>query len=101
VVPYARSGVMVNFPVRRSRNALVILHQADGTPVPPGARVTMSPSNEEYIVAKRGEVYLMDLQDDNRIDVRWKGEHCSLPLALDPAKGSEMQVGPLICESGH
>jgi outer membrane usher protein len=97
VVPYARSGVRVDFPVRRSHNVLAILHQPDGAPVPPGARVIVSPSNQEFIVAKRGQVYLMDLQADNRIDVRWKEGSCSLPLALDPAKGGEAQVGPLIC----
>jgi outer membrane usher protein len=56
-VPYARSGMFVEFPVRRSRNALVVLHQPDGKPVPPGARVTASPSAKEFVVAKRGEVY--------------------------------------------
>ncbi|MDO8776035.1 MAG: fimbria/pilus outer membrane usher protein [Burkholderiaceae bacterium] len=97
VVPYARSGVLVNFPVRRSRNVLAILRQASGVPVPPGARVTVSPGSQEFIVAKRGEVYLMDLQDDNRIEVRWKAGSCSLSLPLDPAQGGEAQVGPLIC----
>jgi outer membrane usher protein len=97
VVPYARSGVTLDFPVRRSRNVLAILQQPNGARVPPGARVTVSPGNQEFIVAKRGEVYLMDLHESNHIDVRWDDGGCSLPLALDPAKGSEAQVGPLIC----
>ena len=54
VVPYARSGVMVNFPARRSRNALVILHQADGTPVPPGARIKSGSDNETKHQKVRG-----------------------------------------------
>jgi outer membrane usher protein len=97
VVPYARSGVTLDFPVRRSRNVLAILQQPNGAPIPPGTRVTVTPGNLEFIVAKRGEVYLMDLQESNRINVRWKDGGCSLPLALGPAKGSEAQVGPLIC----
>src|SRR6185369_2237743 len=65
VIPYARSGVFIDFPVRRSRNALVVLQQPGGTAVPVGARVTVMPGNQEFIVARRGEVYLMGLQNDN------------------------------------
>jgi outer membrane usher protein len=101
VVPYARSGVLVDFPVRRARNVLVTLHQASGAPVPPGAEVTVSPGNREFIVAKRGKVYLMDIQGANSIDVRWKGGHCTLPLALEPATSGETQVGPLVCGDAH
>jgi outer membrane usher protein len=97
VVPYARSGVTLDFPVRRSHNVLAILQQPNGARVPPGARVTVSPGNQEFIVAKRGEVYLMDLHESNHIEVRWDDGGCSFPLALDPAKGGEAQVGPLIC----
>jgi outer membrane usher protein len=103
VVPYARSGVLVEFPVRRSRNVLVVLRQAGGEPVPPGARVVLSPGNRQFIVARRGEVYLMDIQDgskdDSRIEVKWKDGGCalSLPLAGGPAAEPETRLGPLTC----
>lgn len=99
VVPYARSGAFVDFPVKRSRDALVVLLQADGTPVPAGARVTMSPGNQAFIVARRGEVYLVDLADDTRIDVRWRLGGCALVLKMAPAvTGAEpLRIGPLVC----
>jgi outer membrane usher protein len=97
VVPYARSGVLLDFPVHRARNVLAILQQADGAPVPLGAHVTVFPGNKEFVVAKRGKVYLMDIQGATRIDVRWKGGDCTLPLALGPATSGETQVGPLVC----
>jgi outer membrane usher protein len=99
VVPNARSGVLLDFPVRRARNALATLRQADGAPVPLGARVTVLPGNQEFIVAKRGQVYLMDVQGASRIDVRWKDGSCTLPLALGPAASGESQLGPLVCGS--
>ncbi|MGR8979208.1 MAG: fimbria/pilus outer membrane usher protein [Gammaproteobacteria bacterium] len=96
-LPYARSGLFVEFPVRRSRNALVVLHQFNGKPVPIGARVTLSPGGKKFIVAKRGEVYLTDLEPDNRIAVQWRDGRCDLPLEL-PADGpAEPRIGPLIC----
>jgi outer membrane usher protein len=101
VVPYARSGVLLNFPVHRARNVLVTLRQASGEPVPLGAHVTVFPGNKEFIVAKRGKVYLMDIQGDSRIDVRWQRGSCSLPLVAGPAASGETQVGPFTCEDQH
>ena len=96
-VPYARSGLFVEFPVRRSRNALVVLHQANGKPVPLGARVTATPGGQKFIVAKRGQVYLTDLTTDNRITVQWRDGHCDLAITL-PADGpAEPLIGPLTC----
>lgn len=99
VVPYARSGAFVNFPVKRSRDALVVLQQPGGAPVPAGARVTVTPGDQGFVVARRGEVYLLDLSDDNRIDVRWKGGGCALELKMAPVvRGSEPpRIGPLVC----
>ncbi len=97
VLPYARSGLFVDFPVRRSRNALVLLRRADGSPMPAGARVTVSPGENEFLVGKRGEVYLMDLVDSNRLSVKWKGATCHLILPLDPKGPSEPRIGPVTC----
>jgi outer membrane usher protein len=96
-LPYARSGLFIEFPVRRSRNALVLLRQADGSVVPAGARVTVSPGENEFLVGKRGEVYLMDLVDSNRLSVLWKGGSCQIDLPLDPKGPSEPRIGPLTC----
>jgi outer membrane usher protein len=98
VIPYARSGAFVDFPVKRSRDAMVILMKPDGTVVPAGARVVVTPGNQQFVVAMRGEVYLMDLQDENRIEVRWKDGRCDLPLPLPPVIGGEAaRIGPLTC----
>lgn len=99
VVPYARSGAFIDFPVKRSRDALVVLQQPDGAPVPAGARVVVTPGHQGFIVARRGEVYLLDLSDDNLIDVRWKGGGCALVLKMAPVlPGSEPpRIGPLVC----
>jgi outer membrane usher protein len=99
-IPYARSGIFVDFPVRRTRNALIVLHQPDGAPVPAGARVTVTPGNGDFMVGKRGEAYLMDLHDANRLAVKWNDGACELTLALDPAGPGEPRIGPLTCGGG-
>lgn len=95
--PYARSGMLVEFPVRRSRNALVVLHQPNGSPVPAGTRVTVTPSALKFIVAKRGQVYLTDLETDNRIAVQWRNGHCELAVTLPADSPVEPLIGPLTC----
>jgi outer membrane usher protein len=99
VVPYARSGAFVNFPVKRSRNALVVLWQLGGAPVPAGAHVVVTPGDQEFIVARRGEVYLMELAADSNITVRWNDGGCQLPLKLPPllAGAEARRIGPLVC----
>ena len=96
-VPFARSGLFVDFPVYRSRNALVLLRQLDGAVVPVGARVTVSSDESEFLVGKRGETYLMNLSDSNHLSVQWKGRLCELMLELDPDGPSEPRIGPLTC----
>lgn len=100
VTPYARSGVFVDIPVRRARNALVILRQADGRPVPSGARVRLTPAGHEFSVARRGEVYLSDLQNENQLAVAWEGNSCTLPFRLTGSEGEEPRIGPLTCADG-
>ncbi|MFC5499317.1 fimbria/pilus outer membrane usher protein [Caenimonas terrae] len=100
VVPYARSGVVVKIPVKRARNALVTLHLADGSAVPAGTRVRMMPGGQEFVVARRGEVYLMDMQAENSIDVRLKGGSCILAVKGEAAGAGQAPIGPLTCPGG-
>ncbi|MGE5471268.1 MAG: fimbria/pilus outer membrane usher protein [Bacteroidota bacterium] len=97
VVPTARSGISVDFPVRRTRNALIVLQLPDGKPVPAGTRVTVAPDRPDFIVGKRGEAYLTDLQDNNRLLVKWPTGGCQLAIVLDPAAASEPRLGPFTC----
>lgn len=97
VTPYARSGIFVDFPVRRMRNAQLVLQQPDSTPVPAGALVTLLPGRQTFVVGQRGEAYLTDLKDSNRLLATWENGTCELTVALGPAGDGEPRIGPLIC----
>ncbi len=98
VYPYARSAVVVRFQARRTRQALLSLRQADGSPVPDGAELRLAPQDTRTLVGQRGEAWLVDLQQrDQRITVRWPGGGCELVLPpLDPAQAVHL-LGPLTC----
>ena len=96
-VPYARSGTFIQFPVRRSRDVLVVLLQSDGSPIPPGARVTTSLGLAEFTVALRGETYLTGVSDDQRLKVQWPGGACSVTLHLGSMRPGSFVPAPLTC----
>jgi outer membrane usher protein len=93
-VPYARSGSYIEFPVIRSRNALVVLTQADGSPVPAGARVSLGPGLAAFTVAQRGEVYLTEIADENQLDVHWIDGACTATL-----RSGALSTGPIASTS--
>jgi outer membrane usher protein len=97
VIPYAASGSMVRFEVRRARQALLILRQPDGTPVPVGALVRL-PDGTEFSAGLRGEVWLTDLAaGQQEISVSWQGGGCRLHLPAGAAQDEPERIGPLAC----
>jgi outer membrane usher protein len=99
-VPYARSGTLVHFDVRRTRQGLLILRRPDGQPVPVGTRVQLLPGGVEFQAGRRGEVWLTDLAADRqRAHVSWPGGSCELDLQVPPSvNGEPVALGPLVCD---
>ena len=95
--PYYRSGVLIPLDVRRTRDAVVTLLQADGTPVPSGA-VVRTAGGAEAPVGKNGKAYLTGLAaGDNAVEVRWNGTRCAVTFALPADAGVQPQLGPFTC----
>lgn len=98
VTPYPGSGSVVRFAVRRTRQALVVLHQPGGQPVPVGTRVRLLPDGPEFIAGRRGEVWLTDLAESHQaVQVSWPGGGCQLELDVPEADGLPGNIGPLAC----
>jgi outer membrane usher protein len=102
VTPYARSGVVVDFAVKRTRQALLVLRQRDGTPVPVGTRVRLLPTGPEFVAGHRGEVWLTGLAEkQQRVQVSWPAGGCALELAVPVSPdGAPAKIGPLACHEG-
>lgn len=100
VVPTWRSGVYLEFDVRRGRSALVSLLSPDGSPLPTAARVTDTASGQQLPVGLNGEVFLIGLPDaGTRLRVEIGGRDCLIdvkPEGDDPV----LEIGPLRCRSG-
>jgi len=96
-VAYARSGLLVKFPIQMSKNALVKIHLPNDTPIPAGASVTMASSKESYIAGRNGEVYLTNLSQKNQLTVSWLENKCELNLEIDMTQQQEQIIGPIKC----
>jgi outer membrane usher protein len=96
-VAYARSGVLVKFPIQMSKNALVRIHLPNDNPIPAGATVNMASSKENYIAGRNGEVYLTNLSQKNQLTVSWLENKCELTLEVDMAQQQEQIIGPIKC----
>ncbi|HEV7616906.1 MAG TPA: fimbria/pilus outer membrane usher protein, partial [Burkholderiaceae bacterium] len=87
-VPYFRSGALLQFPVRRSRGALMTIILEHGEPLPAGALVRIAGQAEEFPTGLRGEVYLTGLEANNRLRINWRGQSCdivvSFPATTEP-----------------
>jgi outer membrane usher protein len=86
VVPYARSGLVVRFPVRRVHAATLRLVLPDGSFVPAGAAVEMVGALRDkevrggkprsFPVGSDGEVYLSNLTGHHQIEAHWAAQRC-------------------------
>ena len=98
IVPGNRSGVMVKFPVRSGRGALVKIIFDDGEPAPAGAEIELTGDKQAFFVARRGEVFITGLQTNNQIRLTWNKAHCLLSVVLPQGALDDIaRVGPLTC----
>ncbi|MFT6896347.1 MAG: outer membrane usher protein [Paraglaciecola sp.] len=81
VTPYARSGVFISLDIKKTNNRLVKLLKADGSLIPIGSKVHMIPSNTDFVVGKRGQVYLTGLSKDNSVLVSFQDGTCSANIS--------------------
>lgn len=97
-VPSYRSGVLVKFPVRGGRGALLTILLDDGGIAPAGATVHIAGDKEEFYVARRGEAYVTGLSDASHLVLKYHGAECRFDVKLPPPDRDVIpRVGPFRC----
>jgi outer membrane usher protein len=96
-VPYYRSGLLFDFPVRRSHGATLHLRLDDGGPMPSGAIVQVVGRDEDFPVALNGEAYVTGLDQHNRLRASWKGRSCEFDAAFPPSAEPLPDLGTFVC----
>ena len=97
VRPGDRSGVAVDFKIRRVKAALLTLQDAGGRALPLGSTVRVDGA-EDQPVGHDGAAYVTGLKPTNRIFVELpNGSRCTVQFAYQPVAGDIPQIGPLSC----
>jgi outer membrane usher protein len=100
LAPYPRSGYFVEFAAKRIDGASIILQTPGGEPVPLGALVTVNSKREEYMVARRGEVFVTAMEYPAELSVQWEGGRCTATVTGAAPKQPLPRIGPLVCRGG-
>lgn len=100
-VPYYRSGVFVNFPVRHAHGATFRLKQQDGSDVPAGAVVTIAGRDYTFPVAYGGQVYVTGLTKHNDLTVRWDSKSCGIKIDYPATRDPLPNLGSFTCAEMH
>ena len=95
--PYFRSGVFVDFPVRRVRAATLRIVLEDGADLPAGAIARIEGRAEEFPVALGGEVYVEGLEAATRLVVTWRGQGCVIDVSFAPGAEPLPDLGTFVC----
>ena len=97
VVPQRLAGVVVRFTVERYVAATVLVHGADGRPVPLGTVVEVE-GGAATVVGHDGVVFIDGARADNRLLLRAPDGPCALSFSFNPAAGAALgAIGPLAC----
>ena len=98
VTPFARSGLFIALDVKKNNNRLVRLLKADGSVMPMGSKVHVLTSNADFVVAKRGEVYLTGLSSDNSLLVSFEKGTCSTNITIPVNSTDKYAILIVICK---
>jgi len=101
VVPHFRSGLLVKFPVKSSRGALLSVVLENGEPLPAGSQVQIisdkTEENEVFPTGMRGEVYLTGLTTSNQLRATWGQQSCEFALLFPETTDPLPHLGTYTC----
>ena len=100
-VPYFRSGLLLKFPVKRSRGALLTVVLENGEALPAGALAQIIrdnvEKNEVFPTGLRGELYLTGLAASNRLRVTLLEQSCEFMLPFPESTEPLPYLGTYTC----
>ena len=96
-VPYFRSGLLLQFAVKRAHDATLTVVLGNGEPLPAGAVAQLVGQQTEFPIGMNGELYLKGLAEKNQVRVTWRGQSCEFPVAFNDTKEPLPHLGTFSC----
>ena len=99
VVPAYKSGVAVNFKVKREgTSAIVILKRPDGSFVDAGSRGRIDGNAEQFLVGYDGQAFIKNLATRNTAVITIDKGECQAQFEFIPKADTQVVIGPVVCE---
>ena len=98
LVPYFRSGMLVDFPVRIERSVVLTLVLEDGQPMPAGAVARIRGRAASFPVGFDGRVFLTDVGEGVTVQATWRGASCDIEVRVGETTDPVPEIGPLVCK---
>jgi outer membrane usher protein len=97
--PQDRSGVVVKYPIKFNRAALLQFVDASGAAIPLGSTATLRATGAVYPIGYDGDVYVEELSPHNELSVeRPNGQRCTVAFDYKPLPNDIPSIGPLRCQ---
>lgn len=106
VTPADQIGLVVRFDITRQRSAIVILHDAEGAPLPLGTAVLL-PDGSRTVVGHDGEVFVQELAPQENAQtglpasvltaITPRGERCQAQFTVPAYSDNLPRIGPIAC----
>ncbi|HYI48985.1 MAG TPA: fimbria/pilus outer membrane usher protein [Allosphingosinicella sp.] len=97
VRPFARSGTIVRFAVRRERGVLMRVRLEDGSDLPAGAIVRIEGQAETLVAVSGGEVYAPNVTGSLAARASWADQACQFTAAVPEGDDPQPRLDGLVC----
>lgn len=98
VTSYYRSGVLIDFAVKRERNALLRFVDDRGRPLPVGTWLSVVGRDDRYRVGFDGEVFVSDVAGQHRLHVEAPAVRCTVAITLGAEAPAVSDLGTFTCK---
>lgn len=98
VAPRAKSGVYVDFGVKKDGNGvIVILKDAQDKFIAPGTSIKVEGKDEPFVMGYDGEVFLTDIGQHINLTAEGDNSTCAASFDFKADKETQTSIGPLQC----
>ncbi len=98
VIPYYKSGSLVEFPVKKTYSVIFHLIRSPGDYVPVGSLLKFENNTQDYLVGEQGEVYFDDMQQEKiKGTAYWEDQECRFEIARPMIHDEIPDLGEVIC----
>lgn len=97
VIPFLHSGVLANFKVSHSRNAIFKVIDRQNQPLP-SETIIVNQAQQEFPIGMNGEVFATQLDEVTHFTATWEDKTCHFSLSYPKTNEPIPDLGVVVCK---